>query len=53
MWYSPVQQNIPQLESAVLSQTGAVPYLGCVSNGTVLSEVWYYFNHVYGTVNML
>lgn len=39
---------LSQIENAVFSQTGAIPYFGCVSNGTVLSEVWY-FNHVYGT----
>lgn len=42
--------TLAQFQNAVLSQTGADPYFGCVSNGTVLTEVWY-FNHVYGTVS--
>ncbi|KAF7307101.1 Ribonuclease T2 [Mycena indigotica] len=37
-----------QIETALKSQTGAVPYLGCSTNGTILTEVWY-FSHVYGT----
>jgi energy-converting hydrogenase Eha subunit F len=41
--------TLPQLQNAIKSQTGAVPYFGCQKNGTVLTEVWY-FNHVYGTV---
>jgi len=43
------QYMLNDLESIVESQTGAIPYFGCVNNGTVLSEVWY-FNHVFGTV---
>ncbi|KAL9716516.1 hypothetical protein Ac2012v2_000964 [Leucoagaricus gongylophorus] len=42
------QYKLDDLEAIVKSQTGAVPYFGCVNNGTVLSEVWY-FNHVFGT----
>ncbi|KAF8898976.1 ribonuclease T2-like protein [Infundibulicybe gibba] len=37
-----------RLQQALKSQTGALPFLGCTNNGTVLSEVWY-FNHVFGT----
>jgi len=44
------QYMLNDLESIVESQTGAIPYFGCVNNGTVLSEVWY-FNHVFGTVS--
>ncbi|KAJ7751275.1 ribonuclease T2-like protein [Mycena maculata] len=40
--------SLGQIQSVLQSQTGAVPYLGCVNNGTALSEVWY-FSHVYGT----
>jgi len=40
--------TLGQLESAIKSQVGAVPFFGCTNNGTVLSEVWY-FNHVFGT----
>ncbi|KAF8632964.1 hypothetical protein AX15_001561 [Amanita polypyramis BW_CC] len=40
--------TLAQFQSAILSQIGVIPYFGCVSNGTILSEVWY-FNHVYGT----
>ncbi|KAG7452371.1 ribonuclease T2 [Guyanagaster necrorhizus] len=39
--------TLDQIRTAIETQTGAIPYLGC-SNGTILSEVWYY-NHVYGT----
>ena len=35
-----------------MAQTGALPYLGCTHNGTVLDEVWYY-NHVSGTVRLM
>lgn len=40
--------NLSQLQSALRSQTGAIPYVGCSGNGTVLDEVWY-FHHVLGT----
>ncbi|KIJ66331.1 hypothetical protein HYDPIDRAFT_109332 [Hydnomerulius pinastri MD-312] len=40
--------TLSQITSALYSQTGAVPYLGCSGNGTVLDEVWY-FHHVLGT----
>ncbi|KAG5654696.1 hypothetical protein H0H81_007452 [Sphagnurus paluster] len=40
--------TLAQFESAIAAQVGATPYLGCRSNGTVLTEVWY-FNHVLGT----
>ncbi|EKM84152.1 hypothetical protein AGABI1DRAFT_51918 [Agaricus bisporus var. burnettii JB137-S8] len=40
--------KLDDLEAAVISQLGAVPYFGCTHNGTVLSEVWY-FTHVFGT----
>lgn len=40
--------KLDHLESIIKSQTGAVPFFGCTSNGTVLNEVWY-FNHVFGT----
>ncbi|KAI0347636.1 ribonuclease T2 [Trametopsis cervina] len=40
--------NLTSLTHALTQQTGAIPFLGCTNNGTVLSEVWY-FNHVYGT----
>lgn len=40
--------KLNDLEAVVKSQTGATPFFGCVNNGTVLSEVWY-FNHVFGT----
>ncbi|KZV74893.1 ribonuclease T2 [Peniophora sp. CONT] len=36
------------IQNALVAQTGALPYLGCTHNGTVLDEVWYY-NHVSGT----
>jgi Ribonuclease T2 family len=41
--------TLTQLQSALQAQTGAIPYLGCGGNGTILEEVWY-FNHVQGTV---
>nr|VWO96755.1 Ribonuclease T2 [Ganoderma boninense] len=40
--------SLSQIQTALKAQTGAIPYLGCGSNGTVLQEVWY-FNHVIGT----
>ncbi|KAF9056595.1 ribonuclease T2 [Panaeolus papilionaceus] len=40
--------TLPQLQAAIKSQTGSVPFFGCAQNGTVLSEVWY-FSHVLGT----
>jgi ribonuclease T2 len=40
--------TLSQITNALYSQTGAVPYLGCYSNGTILDEVWY-FHHVLGT----
>ncbi|KAF7303260.1 HST3 protein [Mycena kentingensis (nom. inval.)] len=39
--------SLSQIQTALQSQTGAVPFLGC-KNGTILSEVWY-FSHVFGT----
>ena len=44
--------SLSQIENALEAQTGAIPYLGCGQNGTVLQEVWY-FNHVLGTVSRL
>lgn len=40
--------TLSQITNALYSQIGAVPYLGCYDNGTVLDEVWY-FHHVIGT----
>ncbi|EGO05308.1 hypothetical protein SERLA73DRAFT_174402 [Serpula lacrymans var. lacrymans S7.3] len=41
--------TLAEITNALVSQTGAVPYLGCSgSDGTVLDEVWY-FHHVLGT----
>ncbi|SJL06269.1 related to ribonucleases [Armillaria ostoyae] len=40
--------TLDQIQTAIATQTGAIPYLGCSPNATILSEVWY-FNHVYGT----
>ncbi|KAG0707518.1 ribonuclease T2 [Suillus ampliporus] len=40
--------TLSQITNALYSQTGAVPYLGCFGNGTILDEVWY-FHHVLGT----
>ncbi|KAJ7446438.1 ribonuclease T2-like protein [Mycena galericulata] len=40
--------SLAQIQNALKAQTGALPYLGCTTNGTALSEVWY-FSHVYGT----
>ncbi|KAL4241605.1 RNase T2 family protein [Abortiporus biennis] len=40
--------TLTQLQTALKSQTGALPYLGCGFNGTVLQEVWY-FHHVLGS----
>ncbi|KAH8835468.1 ribonuclease T2 [Flagelloscypha sp. PMI_526] len=40
--------TLSQFQNAVKSQIGVVPYFGCSTNGTVLTEVWY-FSHVYGT----
>jgi len=40
--------SLGKIQNALESQTSALPYLGCTTNGTVLSEVWY-FNHVFGT----
>ncbi|KIK07526.1 hypothetical protein K443DRAFT_129190 [Laccaria amethystina LaAM-08-1] len=34
--------TLTKLQNAIKSQTGAVPYFGCSTNGTVLSEVWYF-----------
>ncbi|THV07622.1 ribonuclease T2 [Dendrothele bispora CBS 962.96] len=39
--------SLAQIQQALVSQTGALPFLGC-TNHTILSEVWY-FNHVFGT----
>ncbi|PPQ67170.1 hypothetical protein CVT25_005771 [Psilocybe cyanescens] len=41
--------KLTQLQNAIKTQTGSVPFFGCTNNGTVLSEVWY-FSHVFGTV---
>jgi hypothetical protein len=41
--------TLSQITNALYSQIGAVPYLGCYDNGTILDEVWY-FHHVIGTV---
>ncbi|KAF5388498.1 hypothetical protein D9757_004613 [Collybiopsis confluens] len=38
---------IEQIQSALMAQTGALPFLGC-TNGTILTEV-YYYHHVRGT----
>lgn len=41
--------TLAQIEDALLTQTGAIPFVGCTgNNGTVLDEMWY-FNHVLGT----
>jgi len=40
--------TLAQFQNTIKAQTGAIPYFGCETNGTVLSEVWY-FSHVYGT----
>ncbi|CCM04456.1 uncharacterized protein FIBRA_06636 [Fibroporia radiculosa] len=41
--------SLKQIEDALKSQTGAIPYIGCGGEyGTDLEEVWYY-NHVMGT----
>ncbi|TFY79451.1 hypothetical protein EWM64_g4563 [Hericium alpestre] len=40
--------SLSQFQTALKAQSGAIPYLGCGHNGTVLQEVWY-FNHVSGT----
>lgn len=40
--------TLSQFQTALSSQTGAIPYLGCGKNGTVLQEVWY-CSHVFGT----
>ena len=42
--------SLSQLQTALKAQTGAVPFLGCGQNGTVLQEVWY-FSHVLGSVS--
>jgi ribonuclease T2 len=40
---------LADIQQAIVSQTGGVPYLGCSGvNHTVLSEVWY-FQHVWGS----
>ena len=44
--------SLAQIRGALKAQTGATPYLGCVHNGTALSEVWY-FHHVKGSVSCL
>ncbi|KAJ6503318.1 ribonuclease T2-like protein [Mycena vitilis] len=40
--------SLGKIQNALKSQTAGLPYVGCTTNGTVLSEVWY-FSHVYGT----
>jgi ribonuclease T2 len=42
------QYPLAAIQSALKSQIGALPYVGCNNNHTSLSEVWYY-HHVYGT----
>ncbi|KAI0683120.1 ribonuclease T2 [Cytidiella melzeri] len=42
------QYALADITNALVQQTGSIPYIGCTTNGTVLSEVWY-FNHVFGT----
>lgn len=42
--------SLAQIQTALTSQTGAIPYLGCTTDGTVLSEVWY-MHHVLGSVS--
>lgn len=44
--------SLAQITGALKAQSGATPYLGCVQNGTALSEVWY-FHHVKGSVSYL
>jgi ribonuclease T2 len=40
---------LASIQNAIMSQTGAMPYLGCSGvNHTVLSEIWHY-SHVWGT----
>jgi ribonuclease T2 len=40
---------LASIQNAIMSQTGAMPYLGCSGvNHTVLSEVWFY-NHLWGS----
>lgn len=43
--------SLSQLQTALKTQTGAIPFLGCGFNGTVLQEVWY-FSHVLGSVSL-
>ncbi|KIK70755.1 hypothetical protein GYMLUDRAFT_235173 [Collybiopsis luxurians FD-317 M1] len=38
---------IEEIQNALIAQTGALPYIGCI-NGNILSEV-YYYHHVLGT----
>ncbi|KAG9314021.1 ribonuclease T2 [Chiua virens] len=40
--------TLAEITNALYSQTGAIPYLGCSDDGTMLDEVWYYM-HVLGT----
>ncbi|KAG6911613.1 hypothetical protein DXG01_011916 [Tephrocybe rancida] len=40
--------TLQQISTAISTQIGVTPYIGCRLNGTVLSELWY-FNHVLGT----
>ncbi|KAF9479700.1 ribonuclease T2 [Pholiota conissans] len=40
--------TLSQLQNAIKAQTGSIPFFGCTTNGTILSEVWY-FSHVHGT----
>ena len=44
--------SLAQITEALKAQTGTTPYVGCVQNGTALSEVWY-FHHVKGSVSCL
>ncbi|EIN14001.1 ribonuclease T2 [Punctularia strigosozonata HHB-11173 SS5] len=40
--------SLSQIQNALKVQAGAVPFLGCAGNGTILNEVWW-FNHILGT----
>ncbi|KAG6866046.1 hypothetical protein C0991_009143 [Blastosporella zonata] len=40
--------TLAKISTAIKTQIGVTPYIGCTHNGTVLSELWY-FHHVLGT----
>ncbi|KAH0590994.1 hypothetical protein H2248_001106 [Termitomyces sp. 'cryptogamus'] len=40
--------TLQQITTAINTQIGVTPFIGCSHNGTVLSELWY-FHHVLGT----